>query len=72
MVIKIIKNLENLNFRGVEIPKHEKKMGRVGTPKSLTIFGWVEFPPKSKSTFLIASVKLFPAEKRIPVEVEKT
>ena len=34
MVIKVIKNLENVNFLGVEIHKCEKKNG-AGIPKSL-------------------------------------
>ena len=48
MVIKGIKNFENVNFRGVEIPKCEKKFGD-GIPKSLENFGggW-EFPTQIK------------------------
>ena len=34
---KVIKNLENLNFRGKEIPK--RKTNGLGIPKSLKNFG---------------------------------
>ena len=37
MVIKVIKNLENVNFRGVKIHKCEKNVG--GIPQSLINFG---------------------------------
>ena len=46
MVIKVIKNFENVNFRGVEIPKCEKKL--VENFQISGKFGDGEFPPHPK------------------------
>ena len=46
MVIKMIKNLENVNFLGVEIHKCKKNGG--GIPKSLKNFGAGDLPPQIK------------------------
>ena len=43
MSTKVIKNLENFNFRGVEIPKQEKNCEE-GVLKNLNFFEWI--PPQ--------------------------
>ena len=64
-MIKVIKNFENVNFRGVEIPKCEKNLG--WNSQISGKFGVGEFPlPKSKFLSLLGEgVKLFPDRKNV-------